>query len=83
MPLNSLASSLADMGCSDTNAGKKRAKSGFMTSSDAHMIATLTSMVDHVNAKVPDSRHPVSHTIVTLVTIHTRNFPLVRKVMHK
>jgi hypothetical protein len=54
-PLHILASSRADMGCSVTNLGMKRTNSGFMTSSDAQMMATLSSIVDHVNARVPDA----------------------------
>jgi hypothetical protein len=48
--LQSLAFSLADTGSSDTNPGKKRAIRGFMTRSEAQMIATLISMVDHRRA---------------------------------
>lgn len=36
-------------------AGMKRAKSGFMTRSEAQVMATLSSIADHVSAKVPDS----------------------------
>jgi hypothetical protein len=54
-PRQSLASSRADIGCSDTIAGAKRTNSGFITSRDAQMIDTLSSIVDHVNAKVPDA----------------------------
>jgi hypothetical protein len=54
-PLNRLASSLADM-------GMKRPKSGFMTSREAQIMATLSSMVDQMSAKVPDPDESVSNT---------------------
>lgn len=57
-PVNALQirrSSLADMGSSETMAGINRAKSGFMTSNEAQMIATLISIVEKIKANVPDS----------------------------
>lgn len=50
IPLHNRASSRADMACSVTSAGMKRAKSGFITSSEAQMIAMFISSVDHTRA---------------------------------
>jgi hypothetical protein len=48
--LHVLPSSAAEAGFSQTKAGMKRAKSGFMTSSEAQMIATLISMEEKMMA---------------------------------
>ena len=37
--------------------GMMRTRSGFITSSEEHMMATLTSTVDHIAAYVPDSMY--------------------------
>lgn len=53
--LEARPSSAADRGCSEMIHGIKRASKGFITSSDAQMIATLISMDEKTIAKVP---HP-------------------------
>lgn len=53
--LNTLRSSLAVIDRSDTIAGIHLANNGFMTSSDAQIIATLSSIAGQTTTYVPDS----------------------------
>jgi len=48
--LHVLASSAADRGCSDTIAGRKWAKKGFITSTDAQQMATFISTDEKIMA---------------------------------
>lgn len=61
--------------------GKNRAKSGFITSNDAHVMAMLISRLDQTSVYVPDSGE-YKHKLQSIgIRLLTSDSALVRKVM--
>lgn len=71
------------MGCSETIEGIHLANNGFITSNDAQMIATLSSMVDHTTAYVPDSVLISKNTFRGARWEFTGHLALMRSLMYQ